>query len=209
MQAGTDLKKIRRRVTRHYFQHGLWDIVIGVALVGWGLIIQYGFLTLTGVLSWLGVILVLFFVTWRLQRWLTPSRAGYIKYTGTLRYERIAITLSVVLGLGMITVFIYYVITLPEAYFSGWKVWFREYALFTLGILIALRHITIAYWWKVARWYVNAVLIFAAFATYHWLENPLGFWISGIIMLLVGILLLVRFLQKYPVAAEEGVNVSQ
>ena len=37
----------------------------------------------------------------------------------------------------------------------------------------------------------------------------LGFWITGGIVFVVGVTLFVRFLQKYPVTAEEGINVSQ
>ena len=81
--------------------------------------------------------------------------------------------------------------------------------MLSLGILGALDHIIMAYRWKAPRRYFNAALIFAAFATYHWLENTLGFWITGGIVFVVGLVMFIRFLRKYPVVAEEGINVSQ
>ena len=63
---GSDPKKIQRKVYVTYFQDGLWDVVLGLFLLGWGFAILFDF-------SWLpsGTFIAFFFLALGLKQKIT------------------------------------------------------------------------------------------------------------------------------------------
>jgi hypothetical protein len=79
------------------------------------------------------------------------------------------------------------------------------YFEFIFNTLLAIAVALIAFWWAVVRWYAYAVLVFilAAFNQWLGLSFQMSFIIPGCLVLLCGIVILIRFLHKYPVVPEE------
>jgi hypothetical protein len=193
MQLDGDLKQIQRKVYISFFQDGLWDMLLGVFLVGWGLMVMYDFVAVMG-----GIWLAFYFVVLGLKRWLTYPRMGYIKIAEARRQQiRMVILGVVVLLLGLAVFFIFAVNSRPA--------WFSEYFMFLFGVMMTLVIAALGYWWKVARWYLYAVIVLISFSLHQWLETPLNlaFIVPGGIIALLGLALLVRFLRRYPKAREE------
>jgi hypothetical protein len=195
MQADIDLKQIQRKIYISYFQDGLWDILLGVFLIGWGLVVTYDFVAVMG-----GIWVFFYFIVLGLKRWLTYPRAGYIKVPEARKQQIRMVILGVVvflLGLAVIPIFI--IDSRPE--------WFSEYFMLMLGALFALVIVFLGGWWRVTRWYIYAGLVFLAFASHQWLDTELNlsFFIPGGLITICGLVLLVRFLNKYPKQSGEGI----
>jgi len=195
----TDLKQIQRKVYISYFQDGLWDILLGVFLIGWGLMIMFDFVAVMG-----GIWVAIYFLVLGLKRWLTYPRAGYIKIPEARRQQMKMIILGAVLFLlGFMVFLITSTSNRPE--------WFSEYFMFIFGTMFSVITVILAYWWKVSRWYAYAGLIFISFCTHQWLNAPLNlsFMVPGGIIMLFGLYLLVLFLRKYSKSAQDVVNADQ
>jgi hypothetical protein len=183
-----DLKRIQRKVYMSYFQDGLWDILLGAFLLGWGLMLTYDFVAAIGGI-WVGF----YFIVLALKRWLIYPRAGYIRAAGEQRQKLRLLIMGVVLFMVGLAVFFLFGMGEPPA-------WLREYFMFLFGSMMAFVIGVLAYWWQVPRWYLYAVLLFIAFVAQQWTDFPLNlaFAVPGTIIALLGVALLVRFLKKYP-----------
>ena len=191
--AEVKLKEIKRKVYMSYFQDGLWDILLGVFLVGWGLIIQFDIAALGGAL-----VMTFYFIILALKKWLTYPRAGYVKIAEERR-QKIKMTLlgAVIFGLGSL-VFLLFLPGEPPS-------WLSDYFIILFGCMIALITSLLAYWWSVLWWYSYAVLVVIGAAFHQWLNTPLApsFIIPGAVIMLSGLLLLIRFLVQHPKLIEE------
>jgi hypothetical protein len=194
MQA--DLKQIQRKVYMSYFQDGLWDILLGIFLVGWGLMLTFDFVVIVG-----GIWVAFYFIILSLKRWLTYPRAGYIKISEARRQQMKMVILGVVLFLLGLAVFFLFAASSRPA-------WLGEYFIFMFGTMTAVIIALLGYWWKVSRWYFYAALVFVAAAVYQWLDTPLNltFIVPGGIFALYGVVLLVRFLRRYPKQSGEDID---
>ncbi|MFC2070399.1 hypothetical protein ACFLTB_04415 [Chloroflexota bacterium] len=193
MQADIDLKEIKKKVYISYFQDGLWDILLGLFLVGWGLMFTLEFTAIMGGI-WVGM----YFITLALKRWLTYPRAGYIKLAEDRKQQmRMVILGTVTFLLGLAVFFLFSTNNRPD--------WFDEYFMFMFGVMTALVITMLGYWWQITRWYVYSGLVLAASAAHQWLDIPLSlsFIIPGGLIALYGFTLLIRFLRRYPKPTQE------
>jgi len=196
MQTDIDLKQIQRKVYISYFQDGLWDILLGIFMVGWGLMVTYDFVAVMG-----GIWVAFYLIVLGLKRWLTYPRAGYIKISEVRKQQiRMVILGVVLLLLGLSAFFVFAVNNRPA--------WFSEYFMFLFGVMMTVVIAALGYWWKVKRWYGYAALVFMAFCVHQWLDAPINvsFMVPGGIAGLYGIVLLIRFLRKYPKQSGEGMD---
>ena len=115
--------------------------------------------------------------------------------------------LVVVLFLTMLAGFV------PLLAFSGveWfppsaATWLRENTRLLFGFVLAVVIGSMALFFAVKRWYVYASLIPVVALGVRCLNGPmyLSFLVPGGIILLCGVVLLVRFLRRYPVPTEES-----
>ncbi len=197
MQMDADLEQIQRKVYLSYFEDGLWDMLLGIFLVGWGLMVTFDFVAVMG-----GIWMAFYFMVLGLKRWLTYPRTGYIKIVEARRQQKKMVILGVVTFLlGLAVFFIFAADSRPA--------WFSEYFMFMFGVVMAVVIVMLGYWWKVARWHVYAIMIFIAFAVHQWLDTPLNlaFIVPGSIIVLLGLSLLVRFLRRNPRQSEESIDV--
>jgi hypothetical protein len=193
MRMDADLKKLERRAYLTFFEDGLWDICLGLLIIVWGLMLTLEF---SGVIG--GIWVAAYFIIVSLKRWLTYPRTGYIKISGSRRQQiKLVILGTVLFLLGLVVFFLFNASRRPA--------WLDEYFMLMFSTMTAVVIALLGYWWKVLRWYVYAGMVFIAAAVYQWLDTPLNltFVVPGGIMTSYGLVLLIKFLRKYPKAKGE------
>jgi hypothetical protein len=190
------LKEIQRKIYLSFFQDGLWDIFLGLFILGWGLTILTDAVYLPGPLF-----VGLYFAVWGVKKRLTYPRIGYARFSETGRRRvtaRFLILGTVVLLVGVMMAVLWGIGTRPQ--------WLADYfPLVFNGILAAIVCI-VAYWARANRFYLYAVLIFLGAVFHLWLGIPweFGFIGAGGIIMLIGVGILINFLRKYPKMDEEA-----
>jgi hypothetical protein len=193
-----NLKEIQRKIYLSFFQDGLWDIFLGLFILGWGLAILTELAYLVGAF-FIGI----YFTVWGVKKWLTYPRIGYARFSTTSRRRitaRFIILGTVVLLVGVMMAVLWGIGARPQ--------WLADYfPLVFNGILAAIVCI-VAYWARANRFYLYAVLIFLGAVFHLWLgiRWEFGFIGAGTIIVLVGVGILISFLRKYPKMVEEAPN---
>ena len=195
MVSDVNLKEIQRKVYMSFFQDGLWDIFLGLFIVGWGLAILTEAAYLPGI-SLIG----LYFVIWGIKKWLTYPRIGYVRFSATSRRKitaRFVILGTVVLLLGLLAAVLWGIGTRPQ--------WVADYFPLIFSGMLAAIVCFAAYWARANRFYLHAALIFLGAVFHLWLGIRWEFGFIGVggIIVLIGLGLLISFLRKYPRMAEE------
>jgi len=195
MRPEIDPKKIKRKVYMSFFQDGLWDIFLGLFLLGWGVTVWFD-------LPWLpGAIFVGFFwLILGLKKKITYPRIGHATPTEQRnRTLKIAIAGVVVL---VAVIFLLPVVARDEVQFL------HNYFEFLFGSMIAIALALIGYWWRIYRWYLYAGMVFLFFVFNQWseLSFSLSFIMPGGLITICGLNILYRFLRKYPKISEGVVN---
>jgi hypothetical protein len=190
MVPDVDLKQIQRKVYMTFFQEGLWDIFLGLFIVGWGLSILTEAVYLPAI-SFIG----LYFVIWGIKKWLTYPRIGYVRFSETSRRRitaRFIILGTVVLLLGAVAAVLWGIGTRPQ--------WLADYFPLIFNGMLAAIVCFVAYWAIVNRFYLHAALIFLGAVFHLWLgiRWEFGFIGAGGIIVLIGLGILISFLRKYP-----------
>jgi hypothetical protein len=190
----TDTKKIRRKLYISYFQDGLWDIVLGIFLLSWGITVWFN-------IGWLpGVTFVAFFwLALGLKQKITYPRIGYAKPADQRQQLlRIVITGIVTLLLGLIVFLIIFTDRTPQ--------FVDNYFELIFGGILAIAVGLIGSWFGISRWYAYAaMMLVSAIANQWWgLSFEFSFILPGGIILIYGLITLFRFLRKYPEVSEES-----
>jgi len=198
MVEGFNLKDIQRKVYMSFFQDGLWDIFLGLFILGWGLSILTEAAYLPGI-SFLGI----YFAIWGIKRWLTYPRIGYVRFSATSRRKitgRFVILGTVVLLVGVMMAVVWGIGARPQ--------WLADYFPLVFNGMLAAIVCFVAYWARVNRFYLYAVLIFLGAVFHLWVGIPweFGFIGAGGIIVLIGLGILISFLRKYPKVVEEAPN---
>jgi hypothetical protein len=194
MSYDLDMKEIERQVYLSYSEDGLIDIAVGVVITAWGLMLTQ---EPTGLISLLGL---LGLGTWYFgKRLITIPRIGVIEPGPKMerRLTNLAVFL-VVLGLVVLGG-----ILISRAVGS---LAVSDYSLAILGLVLAAGVALLAYLLNAARLYGYAVILFASFASGEILAKSitsfdafaLSVIIGGGLILLSGLVVLVRFVRKYP-----------
>jgi len=194
MQKDADLKKLIRRTYFSFFQDGLWDIFLGLFILGWGVGILTDMAYLVG-----GWFVCFYFIIWGLKRWLTYPRIGYVKLGD--REQKIRLGISIVMGVmvlvGLVFAFAFITDERPK--------WLMDYfPLIFSGILsVVVSGISISM--GVYRFLVYAMIIFIAGSIHQWsdIEWAYTYIGAGGLIGLIGIIILVRFVRHYPKQTEE------
>jgi hypothetical protein len=189
-----DMNEIERQIYLSYSEDGLVDIAIGVVIMVWGIML---FGEPTGLIGLLGI---LGLAIWYLgKRFITIPRIGTFQPAPKTqrRLSNLAIFL-VVLGL------IAFLAILASRAFSS--AFLSDHPLGILGLVIAVGVALLAYLLNATRIYIYALILFLAFAGGEILAGTVtsfdAFAISvvlgGGLILLSGLIVLFRFVRKYP-----------
>ena len=198
MRPEIDPKKLKRKVYISFFQDGLWDIFLGLFLLGWGFAVRFDFLWLPG-----AIFVGFFWLVLGVKKKITYPRIGHA--TPTEQRNR---TLKIAIA-GVIVLLA--VIVLLPIVARGEVNFLRNYFEFLFGSMIAIVVALIGYWWRIYRWYLYAGMVFLFFVFNQWadLSFSLSFIMPGGLIILCGLGILYRFLRKYPVISEEDIDEKQ
>lgn len=189
-----DMKEIERQAYMSYSEDGLVDIAIGFVIMAWGLLLL---MEPTGLIALLGP---LGMGIWYLgKRFITIPRIGTIDPSPKM--ERRLRNLAVFLLLLGLLAFAGILISriLGSAFTS-------DHSLGILGLVLAAGVAVLAYLLNASRLYVYAVILFVAFAGGEILAGTVTNFdafassviIGGGLILISGIVVLLRFMRKYP-----------
>lgn len=189
MKMDADLKKIERRAFLTFFRDGLWDICLGLFVIGWGvgLVTEYG--AFAGV--WLmGLYFLVFGIK---QRWIV-RRIGYVKMNAVTKKVRwrFVLLLGITFLAGIAAFLLFSNNARPD--------WLEDYFPLLFNIMLGGLVSLIAAWMSLKRYYLYALLIILGGVVHVWLgiEWAYGFFAAGGIITIWGIVLLITFLKKYP-----------
>ncbi len=197
----SELRTIERKVYMSFFEDGVWDVFLGLFILGWGISILTEAAYLPGV-SFIGI----YFAVWGIKKWLTYPRIGYVRFSSISRRRittKFLILGAAVLLFGLLAAVLWGIGTRPQ--------WLADYFPLIFNGMLAAVVCFAAYWARINRFYLHAALIFLGAVFHLWagIKWEFGFIGAGGIILLIGLGFLIRFLHKYPRAAQEGKDGDQ
>lgn len=191
MSQNINLKEIERKAWTSYFQDGLWDIFFGLLFLTMGIqIFAYNVWFTLVILASVLVIVVG-------KRLITSPRLGHVKFGPARKVKQhrlIAVIGISVIATGVLLWLAILGVGLPKTAYAP-----------ILVILVALVFGLMAYFMDFRRLYAYGLLFAISMALTEALDKPIGpiaFSISGGIALLIGLVVLIRFIRKYPRTAE-------
>lgn len=194
MSQEQDFKKLQQRTYQSYHQDGLIDIIIGMAIIGYSLMLAFD----SSIFIFMGWMPIIFYMP--LKNRLTVPRIGYVKFTTS--NTKIGIAAAIVLLVILLGIFIFLVAG-PNNISPQLSAWLSQYYLLLLGGIAALCFAGAALLTRITRFYIYALLILFTFSAGTWLgiQPPIFVIATGALIEVVGVLLLVRFLRNYPIEA--------
>ena len=208
-----NLKELELKAFRSTFQDGLWDIYFGLIVICMSFFIYRpatGYSPLN-IFLMLASMVVAYALFWAGKRFITLPRMGQVKF-GEKRARRKK-TMMLILG-----VVVLIQVTLLVIQFVSWRnpefgaklnAFLQEknamdLAVATLGsVFVGPSLILIAYFLDFPRGYFIAVMMALAVFLMIYLNQPIYPIIIGILIAVPGVVLFLRFLQKYPLHGEE------
>jgi hypothetical protein len=199
MSQSINLKEIERKANL-YHGDGLIDIAIGFVILLAGIAEIFDQTSLAGVwvVLWLPMMMLA-------KKSITVPRMRYIDFTPKAQWKVKLVIVTIMLAVAVLFTLGLVVFTKNEALPLWLTAWLREYSrmvwpavLVGVGWLIALAT-------GVKRLYAYAALAVIALASGYWfnLNFPLLFTVLGAVIVLAGMVVLVRFLRKYPIPKDK------
>jgi hypothetical protein len=212
MSTRINLKELELKAWKSVFQDGLWDIFLGLLLLAmavWALLSDVGFSESLGMAIFIGLEVLAMLVLWAGKKIITVPRMGRVKFgpkrKAKLTWIRVVLLLSVLVGAGVFVAGLAMRGNLSErlnaAFFfpAAWMV--NAMVVFSLG----------AYFLDFNRLYLIGVMYALPVPLdilFHKFVNMdlsfIAFGVPAMVILIVGSVMLVRFLRDYPLLAEEA-----
>jgi hypothetical protein len=195
---------MERKIFSSYFDDGLWDIYGGLIFLGFGLSMLTGLGFLIAVFAGVAISLLL------LRRQILLPRLGYVKFSAERQAKTKKQKLAAMI-IGTITMIlgIVFMVLFTTGAAPDWLAdWMEDNFLVAFGGFLALAVAVGAYLVGVWRYFIYAGIVFIAFIIASILrpqdlEGVVITAASGLV-LLSGIVILVRFLRRYPAGKEDN-----
>lgn len=190
-------KQLERRTYLRTHQDGLIDIIIGLCVMGFGLS-MFSDSSAFSILAWMPIVLLP-----ALKNRITVPRLGYAQFdrkrTGPMRLMAVLMVLGLVMLLAGVFVFIGVRNRSPEM-----TAWLKTYLMVVLAAVAAFVMVLSGWMSGIKRLHAYAALTLMVVAGGDWLgvEPPVFVLVLGALIMVSGLVLLARFLLKYP--AEKG-----
>jgi hypothetical protein len=210
MSEKLNLKELERKAWRSFFDDGLWDIYLGLLL---GLMGISGLLDRSGLSeSWamgiyIGLLALVMLAFWASKRFITVPRIGLVKFGRARKVRRIktALVLFTSVVFGLVVLQVTTAIKHGAAPNIPWGTLLP--AIWALNMLVVFG--LMGYFLDFQRLYFIGLLYAITIPLNEILLKQTGvkfgpylFLAFGIIIVVVGIVYLIRFLQNYPVIRE-------
>ncbi|MFQ5865853.1 MAG: hypothetical protein ACE5IW_11550 [bacterium] len=191
-----NLKELERKVWTSYFEDGLWDIFIGIWILTMGMRaitdnVWFSLIALSSVLiGLLG------------KKFITIPRLGYVKFKPA-RKAKLDMRYMVVAIAAFISFMILFIVVSKEFYAT------KGIRAALQGIGLTLMSGLIAHLMHSGRLFIYGLLFAMIMVLWELYGNPVGTILSlitGSAILLIGLVLLTRFLRKYPVRMSEPLS---
>lgn len=194
MNTPNDLKQLQQRVYWSYHQDGLVDILFGLGIIGFGLML----LTDTVIINILAWVPLAFYVP--IKRAVTIPRYGYIEIqSGRTRRWAVVSILAGVAALLLVLALTSLIRNdrLPDS----WQAWLSDYHMLIIGALLSIPLTLISALTGLRRMLGYVGLTFAVILGGILLGIQPGLYMIalGAIILLIGAVYLGRFLSRYPI----------
>ena len=200
MSEKINLQELKRQVYLFYSEDGLADLAVGLMIFGFGIFLLIDLPALVGLLG------LLPFMVWYLgKQSLVVPRVGSIQPDQEMKKRFVGFFITMCLiGVGVIVFYL--------ANRAAGTSFLDQNPLLIFGVVVGLGISSLGVILKTNRFYLYGLLVFAAMAVGEFLGGSITavdpFLVSvisaGAIILLTGIIILVRFLNKYPVVSQEG-----
>jgi hypothetical protein len=210
-----NLKEIEKKAFRSTHQDGLWDIYIGGIVLSMSVLAYstaseaFPATRFTLYVIGLGIFYLLF---WAGKKYLTAPRLGQVKF-GPQRQRRKRTLVSVLIGIVLLQV----ILLVGTVVF-----WANPQAAASLGfgksdpnlerlvvaviggLFVGPSTALIAYFNDFLRGYYIAFILSLAVFSLIWFGQPVYLIIAGLLILVPGLVLFVRFLRQYPLPPAEA-----
>jgi hypothetical protein len=201
MSTNLDLKSTERASFKlAAYADGLNDISLGLIMILFSTysIIRAAFGVEINVLFFFAVLVVVIGLHLYLKSRLVPDRIGIVKFGGRSR-QRFKIALLITGALVFLTTLTW--ILTSQGYFFPVPSWLDSYGFdILIGLAILAIFSAMAYTLKLTRFYLYALLLGFSIPLQTLVND--NYWLplmsSGVIITVIGIILLSRFLKKYP-----------
>ena len=216
MESQLSLKEIERKAFRSTYQDGLWDIYMGLIVLGMSIFIfrpAEGYRAMNIILMLLTFTLA-FGLFWAGKKYLTLPRTGQVRF-GAIRKQKKK-TLAIILG-----VFVLFQAGLVVLTAFGWldrAVGARLNDLFPVpgsekilvaaigALMVGISMIVSAFFSDFARGYYIAVMMALAVFLMIYLNQPVYPVIIAVLIILPGLVLFLRFLKSHPLHRQDATH---
>lgn len=214
MTTQLNLKEIERKAFRSTYQDGLWDIYFGLIVMCMSIFIfrPVGGYRPLNILLAVGAFGLAYSLFWAGKKFITLPRMGQVRFGAARKQRKITMTiiLSVVvliqvgvLGLTVLGWANPQVGAMVKSILPAGDM--MDLAVAVIGSLfVGPSMILVAYFIEFERGYYIAVLMAVAVFLMIYLNRPLYPILIGGLILVPGLVILVRFLRKYPLPSTDG-----
>ena len=214
MSQDFDLKALERKAFRSTYQDGLWDINLGLIVIGMAIFVfrpeeGYSALNILGLMVACSVANLIF---WAGKKFVTVPRMGQVRF-GQIRKQKsrtlaviLAVFILVQAGVVLLTGLGWKNPELGAKIFSGFSAGNMERLMVaTVGSLfVGPSFIVIAYFNDFLRGYYIAILMALAVFLMILFNQPVYPLILGALIVVPGLVLFVNFLRQHPLPSQEA-----
>jgi hypothetical protein len=209
-----DLKQIERKAFRSTYQDGLWDVYFGLIVICMAIFVyrpatEYSPVNIVLSLSAMAAAYSLFRAG---KKFITLPRMGQVQFGAQRKKRRLTliIVLSVVVLIQVVLVSLQLLAWANPEVGTRFNSLIRDRNVMDLvvasigALIVGPSMILVAYFRDFPRGYFIAVMIALAVFLMIYLNHPVYPIIIGALIALPGLVLFVRFLQKYPLRQEKA-----
>ncbi len=214
MSTQLDLKEIERKAFRSTYQDGLWDIYLGLVIAAMGIFIYRpeGGYSPANIVLMLALFSLAYALFWAGKRFITLPRMGQVHF-GEMRKRRktrLALALGVVVLIQVVILSLTVMGWLNPQVATKLNTFLQTRDLMDLAVasigslIVGVGMILMAFFNDFPRGYYIAIMMSLAVFLMIWLNQPVYALVIGGLTMLPGLVLLVRFLRKYPLPRNEA-----
>jgi len=203
MNTKTTLDQLRRRAYLAYHRDGIIDILIGATIIGWSLWLLLDNIVFNSI-SWMSFILYV-----GLKNAITIPRFGFVQFDESNKRKASMVGLGVGLLLFVAIVGVLFFVG-PDFLPSSLTNLMRKYDLLVLGAFGGLAMVVAGFWSGIQRLVVYAAILVGLVWLFIELDlsGLYALLISGSLIVTIGLVLMVKFILRYPLHPAEDEDVS-